>query len=142
MSDSEDYELFEGEKVIENEGVNEGVNEEFRNAILNAKKSLNNNIIDGPELETRDAQDLNVLNDYIKSLNNLYILSVDAQKGVNVINNRNLDLFPNESKNEIKIALQHIMNIFKNKSVVDIIPYENYIWNSFKENQFILNDNF
>ena len=78
MSDSEDYEF--GREVIENEGVDE----EFRNAILNAKKSLNNNIIDGPELY--NTQDLNVLNDYIKSLNNLYILSIDAQKGVNVKN--------------------------------------------------------
>ena len=134
MSDSEDYEF--GREVIENEGVDE----EFRNAILNAKKSLNNNIIDGPELY--NTQDLNVLNDYIKSLNNLYILSIDAQKGVNVINTKNLDLFPPESKNEIKIALHHIMNIFKNKSIVDIIPYENYIWNSFKENQFVLTDKF
>jgi hypothetical protein len=134
MSDSEDYEF--GREVIENEGVDE----EFRNAILNAKKSLNNNIIDGPELY--NTQDLNVLNDYIKSLNNLYILSIDAQKGINVINTKNLDLFPPESKNEIKIALHHIMNIFKNKSIVDIIPYSNYIWNSFKENQFVLNDNF
>ena len=135
MSDSEDYE-FEGREVIENEGVDE----DFRNAIINVKKSLNNNIIDGPEID--NAQDLNVLNNYIKSLNNLYILSIDAQKGINVINTKNLDLFPPESKNEIKIALQHIMNIFKNKSIVDIIPYSNYIWNSFKENQFVLNDNF
>ena len=29
------------------------------------------------------------------------------------------------------------MNIFRNKSIVDIIPYENYIWSSFKENQFV-----
>ena len=135
MSDSEDYE-FEGREVIENEGVDE----DFRNAIINVKKSLNNNIIDGPEID--NVQNLNVLNDYIKSLNNLYILSIDAQKGINVINTKNLDLFPPESKNEIKIALQHIMNIFKNKSIVDIIPYSNYIWNSFKENQFVLNDNF
>lgn len=129
MSDSE------GEEVI-------GVSEEFRNAILNVKKSLNDNIISGPELETRQAQDLNILNDYIKSLNNLYILSIDAQNGINILNNRNIDLFPRESKDEVKIALEYIMNAFKNKSVVDMIPYENYLWNSFKENQFVLNDKF
>jgi hypothetical protein len=123
-------------------GENIGVSEEFRNAIINVKKSLNDNIIRGPELETRQAQDLNILNDYIKSLNNLYILSIDAQNGINILNNRNIDLFPPESKDEVKIALEYIMNIFKNKSVVDMIPYENYLWNSFKENQFVLNDKF
>ena len=133
MSDSEG--VFEG-------GENIGVSEEFRNAIINVKKSLNDNIIRGPELETRQAQDLNILNDYIKSLNNLYILSIDAQNGINILNNQNVDLFPLESKDEVKIALEYIMNIFKNKSVVDMIPYENYLWNSFKENQFVLNDKF
>ena len=133
MSDSEG--IFESEENI-------GVSEEFRNAIINVKKSLNDNIIRGPELETRQAQDLNILNDYIKSLNNLYILSIDAQNGINILNNRNIDLFPPESKDEVKIALEYIMNIFKNKSVVDMIPYENYLWNSFKENQFVLNDKF
>ena len=133
MSDSEG--VFEG-------GENIGVSEEFRNAIINVKKSLNDNIIRGPELETRQAQDLNILNDYIKSLNNLYILSIDAQNGINILNNQNIDLFPQESKDEVKIALEYIMNIFKNKSVVDMIPYENYLWNSFKENQFVLNDKF
>ena len=93
-------------------------------------------------METRQAQDLNILNDYIKSLNNLYILSIDAQNGINILNNQNIDLFPPESKDEVKIALEYIMNIFKNKSVVDMIPYENYLWNSFKENQFVLNDKF
>ena len=133
MSDSEG--VFEG-------GENIGVSEEFRNAIINVKKSLNDNIIRGPELETRQAQDLNILNDYIKSLNNLYILSIDAQNGINILNNQNVDLFPPESKDEVKIALEYIMNIFKNKSVVDMIPYENYLWNSFKENQFVINDKF
>lgn len=132
MSDSDEEVI---EEVI-------GVSKEFRNAILNVKKSLNDNIISGPELETREAQDLNILNDYIKSLNNLYILSIDAQNGINILNSKNIDLFPPESKDEVKIALEYIMNAFKNKSVVDMIPYENYIWNSFKENQFILNDKF
>ena len=135
MSDSDEEGVFEG-------GENIGVSEEFRNAIINVKKSLNDNIIRGPELETRQAQDLNILNDYIKSLNNLYILSIDAQNGINILNNQNIDLFPPESKDEVKIALEYIMNIFKNKSVVDMIPYENYLWNSFKENQFVLNDKF
>ena len=68
MSDSEG--VFEG-------GENIGVSEEFRNAIINVKKSLNDNIIRGPELETRQAQDLNILNDYIKSLNNYSKFDLD-----------------------------------------------------------------
>lgn len=140
MSDSDDLDYsdgFEGSReVIENADITE----EFRNAIMNAKRSLNDNIISGPELETREAQDLNVLNDYIKSLNNLYILSLNAQKGI--FNDKDLKLFPQESQDAVKIAIYSIIDVFKNKSIADTIPYKNYIWYSFKENQFVLNDKF
>ena len=137
MSDSTDEDEY-----VYNDIPPPDVNKDFRDAILSVKESLNDTIINGPELETRNAQNVNILNDYIKSINNLYILSLDAEKGINVINTKNLELFPYECRDKVKLALQHIMDCFKKESIVDKIPYENYIWNSFKENQFALNDKF
>jgi hypothetical protein len=136
-----DEELYE-EEYEQNEIPPPGVEDEFRNAMLDAKKSLNFTIIDGPELETRNAQDIKLVNKYVNTLNKLYILSIDAQKGIDVVNVKNMDAFPADSREKVKIALNFITDYFKNLSVADRIPYENYIRNSFKENQFLLHNNF
>jgi hypothetical protein len=72
----------------------------------------------------------------------LYILSLDAQRGIKVINDKNMSDFPPETREKVERALKYITNYFKKLSVVDRIPYENYIRNSFKENQFLLHNNF
>jgi hypothetical protein len=138
--DSDD-ELYD-EEYVQNDVPPPGITDEFREAILEAKKSLNNTIITGPELGTRNAQDIKVVNNYVMTLNKLYILSLDAEKGVDVINSKNLDLFPSDARDKVKIALNFIADYFRKLSVPDRIPYENYIRNSFKENQFLLHNNF
>lgn len=138
--DSDD-ELYE-EEYIQNDVPPPGITDEFREAILEAKRSLNSNIIAGPELGTRNAQDVRIVNNYVKTLNKLYVLSIDAQKGIDVINTKNLDVFPSNTREKVTIALKFITEYFKKLSVPDRIPYENYIRNSFKENQFILHNNF
>jgi hypothetical protein len=130
------------EEYIQNEIPPPDIDDEFREKILDAKRSLNTNIINGPELGTRESQDVKLVNDYIKALNNLYILSLNAQKGINVINDRNLSVFPPETKEKIELALRYITDYFKKLSIVDKIPYEHYIRQSFKENQFLLHNNF
>jgi hypothetical protein len=143
---SEDYEseedLYEEEEYIQNEVPPPDIDDEFREAILEAKRSLSTNIINGPDLGTRNAQDIKIVNNYIKALNNLYVLSLNAEKGFTVVNDSNLNKFPLESREKVKIALNFITDYFKKLSVVDKIPYTNYIRNSFKENQFILHNNF
>lgn len=139
-TDSED-EIFD-EEYVQNEIPPPEVDKEFREAILEAKKSLNNNIINGPELGTREAQSLNNINEYVKALNEIYLLSLNAQKGINIINEKNLNLFPPESKEKVELALKFIMDYFTKLDFVDRIPYENYVRNSFKENQFLLHNNF
>jgi hypothetical protein len=143
---SEDYEseedLYEEEEYIQNEVPPPDIDDEFREAILEAKRSLSTNIINGPDLGTRNAQDIKIVNNYIKALNNLYVLSLNAEKGFTVVNDSNLNKFPLESREKVKTALNFITDYFKKLSVVDKIPYTNYIRNSFKENQFILHNNF
>jgi hypothetical protein len=137
-----DEDLYEEEEYIQNEVPPPDVNDEFREAILEAKRSLSSNIINGPDLGTRNAQDIKIVNKYIKALNNMYVLSLNAEKGFTVVNDTNLNKFPAESREKVEIALNFITDYFKKLSVADKIPYTNYIRNSFKENQFILHNNF
>lgn len=114
-----------------------GVSDEFRNAVLDAKSKLYHAIIFGPQLGKREAQSLTLINIYLKSLNELYKLSIDAKNG----NSTNVDQFPVEIRESIKNALQVITDCFKkNVSVADRIPYENYLLNVFKKYQFVLKD--
>lgn len=114
-----------------------GVSDEFRNAVLDAKNKLYNAIIFGPQLGTREAQSLTLIKTYLKSLHELYNLSMDAKNG----NPTNVDQFPVETRDTITNTLRVITECFKkNVSVADRIPYENYLLNVFKKYQFVLKD--
>lgn len=141
---NEDYESDNSyeEEYMQNEIPPSDVDDKFREVILDAKRSLNTKIINGPELGTRESQSIKLVNNYINALNHLYVLSLDAQRGINVINEKNLSIFPVETKDKIELALQYITDYFKKLNIVDKIPYEHYIRQSFKENQFLLHNNF
>ena len=69
-------------------------------------------------------------------------LNSSAQKNVNVINTRNLELFPFESRKSIEFALQMITKHFNlNKSVEDRGPYESYVYNILKKYQYVFKNN-
>jgi hypothetical protein len=118
------------------------ISPEFREAILDAKNVLYQTIINGPNVGTPEAQDNKVLKKYMDSLNNLYILSINAENGIKVINDKNLSKFPKDARNKVQVALEYITTYFQKLSVVDKIPYDNHIRNSFKTYQFKLNNDF
>jgi hypothetical protein len=132
--DDDDYE--------QNDIAPPDINPEFRQALLDAKNALYQSIINGPDIGTKDAQDNKLLKKYINSLNNLYILSLSAENGIKIINDDNLSKFPENTRDKIRIALEYITNYFQKLSVVDKIPYDNHIRNSFKTYQFKLNNDF
>ena len=114
-----------------------GISDEFRNAVLDAKSKLYHAIIFGPQLGKREAKSLKLIKTYLKSLNELYKLSIDAKNG----NATNVDQFPVETRDTITNSLRVITECFKkNVSVADRIPYENYLVNVFKKYQFVLKD--
>lgn len=119
-----------------------GISDEFRNAVLDAKNKLYYTIIFGSKLGTRDAQSLKPIKTYLNCLNKLYKLSIDAKNdNSNNDNLINLDQFPIETRDTIKNTLRVITECFKkNVSVMDRIPYENYLLNVFKKYQFVLKD--
>lgn len=119
------------------------INPVFKNAILAVKLSLYSNIILAPQLGTRSAHSLDLINNYLNCLDKLYNLSIQSQNGVNAINSDNLKEFPSKSKEKVIDALNAITDCFKkNTNVADRIPYEDFILNSLKKYQFVLNENF
>jgi len=142
MEYDSDEDLYEEDEYIQNDVPPPDIDDEFREAFFDVKQSLTKTIINGPTLGTRDAQDVKIINKYIKALNNLYILSLNAERGFTVVNDVNLNKFPAESREKVKVVLNLVTEYFKKLSVADKIPYENYIRNSFKENQFVLHNNF
>ena len=100
------------------------IDENFKNNIVNLKHEIYENTVLSPELNTNEAQSIDPLEKYLENINNVYILSVNAQNGK--INN-NLDKFPKETRELISNLLIWIADYFKKNQVADTIPYKLFI---------------
>ena len=128
------------DEYIQNEVPPPEINNEFIDNVLKVKHSLYDNIVLSPELGTKDAQSQNVLQVYLKNMNQMYILALNAQKGQ--ITDDSLNVFPKGSRESIKFTLKWISDYFSKNRVPDTIPYSDFIRKSFHEYQFVQNDNF
>ncbi len=131
---------YEEEEYLQNEVMPPEVDPEFRNSVLNVKHILYDNIILKPELGTSQAQSNNLLQEYLKNINQVYVLSLNAQKGI--VNESELHQFPENSRKAIRQVLVWLSDYFKKNRVPDTIPYEDYINKSFKEYQFVQDNSF
>jgi len=127
------------DQIIQNEESPMDIDENFKNNIVNLKHEIYENTVLSPELNTNEAQSIDPLEKYLENINNVYILSVNAQNGK--INN-NLDKFPKETRELISNLLIWIADYFKKNQVADTIPYESYIQKSFKEYPFVQKNSF
>jgi uncharacterized membrane protein YheB (UPF0754 family) len=135
---NQEYEEDDDE-IIQNEESPMDIDENFKNNIVNLKHEIYENTVLSPELNTNEAQSIDPLEKYLENINNVYILSVNAQNGK--INN-NLDKFPKETRELISNLLIWIADYFKKNQVADTIPYESYIQKSFKEYPFVQKNSF
>jgi hypothetical protein len=112
---------------------------DFRNKVLHVKKQLYNTIVFGPKLKSKGAQSLEVLQDYLISLNNLYLLALHIQKGypVDIVE---INTFPKEIRPIINDLLQWISVYFQKNQIPDTIPYTDYIRKNLHDYQYIQND--
>ena len=134
--DADEYNEY-NEDYIPNETPPPAIDTEFSDNILKVKHSLYDNIVLAPSLGTKKAQSNDILQDYLNKLNDVYILSINAQRG----NNSNLDnalkRFPDGSREAIQKTLNYITTYFKKTPVEDTIPLSDYIRKSFHEYQFV-----
>lgn len=131
---------YEDDEYVPNEVSPPDVDETFRKNVLNVKHILYENTILSPNLGTSDAQSNNLLAEYLKNINAVYVLSINAQKGV--VNESELNKFPEKSRKAIKDMLVWLSDYFKKNRIPDTIPYEDYINKSFKEYQFVQDNSF
>ena len=83
------------------------IDSDFVNDLLNIKHELYEEIVLTPKLGTSDAQNNNLLNIYLERIRAFYLLSKDAQNGLNSQNNaKNINnalvYFSKESQQRIK----------------------------------------
>jgi hypothetical protein len=135
---NEEYEEDDDE-IIQNEESPIDIDENFKKNVVIVKQTIYEKTVLSPELNTNEAQSIDPLEKYLENINNVYILSVNAQNGK--INN-NLDKFPKETRELISNLLIWIADYFKKNQVADTIPYESYIQKSFKEYPFVQKNSF
>jgi len=114
------------------------VDEEFRKNVLKVKHGLYDNTVLAPELGTADAQSHKVLNTYLDKLNRVYVLTLNAQKGIN-IKQESLADFPAEIRDLVQWVLRWIHTFFAKNTVAKTIPYEDYIRTTLHDYPFVQN---
>jgi hypothetical protein len=118
-----------------NETPPRGVSEEFKKKVRMAKRSLYQNIVLAPQLGTKNAQNNQILNQYLNKLNSLYVMAINAQRGRFV--EVELSSFPPPTQEAIKDMIHDIIKLFKENNVPDTVPYNDYIRKMLHEYQFL-----
>lgn len=135
---------YEDEEYRQNEAPLPPLNEEFTKNILQVKHSLYENTVLAPELGTPAVQDNDVIKDYLKHLNDVYLLAIVAQNGhINISHNKEkLNKFPPATRDIILNALQMIEEFFSKNNTPETIPYSDFIRNSLHVYPFIQDNSF
>jgi hypothetical protein len=136
-SDSE-YE----DEGYENEVPPPAMSQEFIDHILNIKHKLYDAIVLSPKLETPEAQNPEVLQEYLNKLNTVYVMAVNVQNGQNVQIDKKIQEFPPESQESIRNAMKWIRDYFRSNMPPDTIPYSDFIRKSLNEYQFDQRESF
>lgn len=128
------------DEYIMNEVAPPTIDDKFRKDVLSIKHIIYDNTVLSPELGTDDAQNNKILGSYLKNMNEVYILCVNAQRGK--IDYNKLNKLPNNVQDLLKKLLLWISDYFRKNTIPDTIPYEDYINKTFKEYQFIQHNSF
>ena len=138
VSDDSDEEY--DEEYVVNEIPPPDIDEKFRKDVLDIKHNLYDSNILAPKLGTSEAQSNEVINKYLKNINEVYILCLNAQKGK--ITNIDVSKFPENVRVPLQRTLSWITDYFRKNRAPDTIPYEDYIRKSFHDYQFVQNNSF
>jgi hypothetical protein len=132
-SDDSDEELL-------NEEPPTGIDPTFANNVLAIKNTLYDTIVTSPDIEDDESQNNERLNDYLKYINKVYVLATISQNGKK--NTRNMDEFPEETKEYIQRTLEWIEKFFSMNQLPAKIPYTEYIRNHFFVFPYVQNNSF
>lgn len=124
----------EDARPIRNETPLEPVSEEFKRLLTDCKRAMYNAIVFQYSEDTPEAQDVHLLNPYLKSLTNLYTI-------MNSIPNVRVDAIdwsgiPEQARDIAKKTAVWYTNFVLRNNPIDRNPYKNYISNVIKHYPF------
>jgi len=137
-----DSEVPESEESDDEDEKNDtplkGVDPKFRKGLVDIKNALYDSTVYSTKPATPESHDMKLLEEYIGKLNHFYVISVDAQKIVNNVNDDSqLDIFPKELRDTIKGVLVWTSEYFRNNGREDTLPYSRVIDEVLHENPFV-----
>lgn len=128
----------ESEDDQKNDTPLKGVDPKFRKGLVDIKNALYDSTVYAKKEGTPESHDMKLLQDYIGQLNHFYIISLDAQKIVNNVNDDSqLDIFPKELRNTIKEVLVWTSEFFKKNGREDTQPYSRVIEEVLHEDPYV-----
>jgi len=128
------------EEYKQNEEPPKGIEGEFSNNILTLKHKIYDETVLSPNMEEERAQKGELLDDYLKHINKVYILAIVSQNGKK--NARNLDEFPKGAQESIQKTLEWLEHFFSKNRIPDTIPYVHYIRNQLHVYPFVQDNSF
>ena len=126
------------EEYQQNEVPPKGVDPVFVKHVLNVKHKLYDETVLSPHVTDENAQNNELVDEYLKHVNNVYVLAVVSQNGKK--NARNLDEFPNGAQEAIQQTLDWLEDFFSKNRIPDTIPYAYYVRNQFHDYPFAQNN--
>ncbi len=134
--ETEDYE-WEYEL---NEDALPEIDPEIRKRVLNAKHNVYKNTVYATNNE--DTQNNRLIDKYLKSINMIYVLSLNIQNKNIQASQIDLSVFPEQSRESLQLLFDWLERYFRENTTPDTIPYEDYIRKNFHEYPYIQSDNF
>jgi hypothetical protein len=134
-SDDEDDEEYK-----QNEEPPKGIEGEFSNHILTLKHKIYDETVLSPNINEERAQKDELLDNYLKHINKVYVLAIVSQNGKK--NARNLDEFPKGAQESIQKTLEWLEKFFSRNRIPDTIPYVHYIRNQLHVYPFVQDNSF
>jgi hypothetical protein len=111
---------------------------EFKTALINAKRKLYEANVSSDKIPSDMKQSPELLKNYRRDLEKLYIYSVNLQNKSAV--SVNIDEFPEETRDSIQLALNIVKDFFNKNSIPETIPYSSFIRSILKEYPYVQRD--
>ena len=130
----------EDDEYKQNDQPPKGIDGDFSNRVLDLKHKIYDETVLSPNIDEESAQKDELVDNYLKHINKVYVLAVVSQNGKK--NARNLDEFPKGAQESIQKALDWLEMFFSKNRTPDTIPYVHYIRNQLHVYPFVQDNSF
>jgi len=138
---SENSDNSDSEETVTNNKPLPDIDHDFRKNVLDIKHILYTTIVLSPELGSPTIHSNELLDTYLNTLNNVYIMALRAENGTN-ITEKELAFFPEESREAIRGMLGWMVEFFNKNHISETIPYSEYIRTRFRDNPLVQTNSF